>query len=415
MRIGFLKIMVISFTVGISLGTSNSFASFTGELQTQFFQYSSEQNPTFFLNGKTQIETGRFQTTLHTYYESSTRGTWSIDPDPLRFDFHLSEKKKTFLWFGREQPLNLVRSEKVKATDAIGTVWTQNQLNALDPRVAGWLGMGLHQKISENTTLLFAYSPFFIPTLSPSLGFNESGGLNPKRYSRLPPSDVNTGGATLPIRYQLELGQISDLVLQPQFFAAIARKTEAIEVDASWFSAPKPNAVPLTSAKLAVAPNAVTAKVEIEPQFPREQWATLHLRLRKVPFTPTVEWAQGIHRWTQQFASFSGTAEWGSSASLNFGLLGHFADDSEDPRFSDTLAFVRIPWSITDRLQLRNLIQTTLLQGKKSFYWLGEFEMRLKNGLSLLLNARMLAGDDYSWFGDWRAEDSAGIGMRWSW
>jgi hypothetical protein len=415
MRIGLLKIILISFSVGISLGASNSFASFENEVQTQFFQYATEAQPTFYWNGRTRIESGKFQTTIHSYSETSGKGSWSVDPDPLRFDFHLAEKRKSIFWIGRDHPLNLVRNVRIKATDAIGTVWSQNQLNALEPRVAGWLGFGLHHRITEQTGIILAYSPFFIPTLSPSLGFNESGDLNPKRYSRLPPSDVNTGGAILPIRYQLELGQIRDLVLQSQFLVGLANETESTAFDATWFSAPRPNAVPLTSAKLAVTQTAVTAKVEIEPQFPREQWSSFRVQLKKIPFRPSFEWVQGLQDWTQQYASFTGSHPLTPSTSIEFGLLTHTGNTSEDPRFSDMLVFVRLPWTITDRFVFRNLIQSTLLTGKKSIYWLSELEIKIQNQWSTLINARMLSGDDYSWFGDWRAEDSAGIGVRWSW
>ena len=415
MRMGYFLSTVLSFFFGISLVASNSFALFKNELQTQFYQYANESQPSFYLNGLSQIQSQNFETKIHTYYESGTKGSWSIDPDPLRLDFKFNTEKKSFLWIGREHPLNLTRSKKIEATDAIGAVWTQNQLNALNPRVSGWLGIGLHQNLAENITLLFAYSPLFIPTLGPSLGFSENGDLHPKRYSRLPPASVDTGGTLLPIRYQLEVGQIKELLLQNQFFTGITHEGKDLSVDATFFSAPRPNAVPLTSAKLAVAQNAVTAKVEIEPQFPREEWVTLRLQIKNALFKPTIEWVQGVHDWSAQFASLSGSYAFGSFSSIQFGLLSHMGDESEDPRFSDLLAFIKMPWSITDQLEFKNLIQSTLLNARQSIYWLSEIEYSFMKNFSAIGSVRMLAGQNYSYFGDWRAEDSAGIGMRWTW
>jgi hypothetical protein len=409
--------MRLVFTIGIPLFAFvcafPSFALIHEELQTQILQYATDSTPTLFFNGSTQIETSRFQTKIYTYGETGTKGSWSLDPDPLRFDFHFSETQKSLMWLGREQPLNLVRSEKVEATDAVGTVWTQNQLYALQPRVSGWMSIGLHQPISTQTTLIVAYSPLFIPTLGPSLGFSQEGDIHPQRYSRLPPSTVNTGGVNLPIQYQLDLGQIRDLVLQPQFFAGIAHHSSIISMDASFFSAPRPNAVPLTSAKLAVKPNAVTAKVEIEPQFPSEQWTAFRMQFKNLSFKPSIEWVQGLHDWSQQYVSFSGTSS--GPHPIRFGFLSHLNSVSDEPRFSDALAFVRIPWRISDPLEWRNGLQTTLLSSRQSMYWLSELEYFFRNGFSILATTRLLAGDNYSWFGDWRAEDSAGIGMRWIW
>ena len=423
MRLGFGPGILASFVCGILLGAPLSLASFQEDLQTQIFQYASQNQPTFYLNSKSIFQTERFLTRINAYYESGTQGTWSVDPDPLRYDLKLSDTGKNFIWIGRENPLNLTRPSPVEATDAVGTVWAQNQLNALNPRVSGWIGAGLHQELGSNWTLLLTYSPIFLPTFGPSLGFSDSGDLHPARFSRLPPVSVSTGGALLPIRYQLELGQITDLVLRPQFFTGIAHQEESVYMDAYFYTAPRPNALPLTTATLSVTPEVVNAKVQIDPQFPREYWTGMRTQFKSLPFQPAMELVQGLHQWTYHYASFTGYFD---SPQMNpnvvsrttrasFGILSHFQKQLEDPQFSDLLVFLKLPVDLTNELTLRNLIQATLLDAKQSFYWMSEFEYAFSKTFSALTALRILSGENYSYFGDWRSEDSFSIGMRWIW
>lgn len=413
----------MGFLLSIFIIVPNCFASFSEELQTQIFQYASENRPTFYLNSKTVFQTERFLTRINTYYESGTQGTWSVDPDPLRYDIHLNDSGKSFFWIGREHPLNLTRSTPVEATDALGTVWAQNQLNALNPRVSGWIGTGLHQELGSHWTLLLAYSPIFLPTFGPSLGFSESGDLNPARFSRLPPASVDTGGVVLPIRYQLEIGQITDLVLRPQYFAGISHNDDSVNMDAYFYSAPRPNAVPLTTATLSVTPTIVNAKVEIEPQFPREYWTGIRTQLKDLPFQPAAEFVQGLHKWTNHYFSVTGYFD---SPQINphvadritrgsFGLLTHLQQQFEDPQFSDLLVFLKLPLDLTNELSFRNILQATLLQAKRSFYWMSEFEYAFTKTFSAMTAIRILSGENYSYFGDWRSEDSYSIGLRYTW
>lgn len=408
--------------MGTLLSATNSFASFSEELQTQIFQYASSNQPTFYLNSKTVFQTERFLTRINTYYESGTKGTWSVDPDPLRVDLHLDDAGKSFVWFGREHPLNLTRAVPVEATDALGTVWAQNQLNALAPRVSGWIGAGLHQDLGQGWTGLLTYSPIFLPTFGPSLGFSDSGDLHPARFSRLPPARVNSSGVLLPIRYQLDIGKITDLVLRSQFFMGVTHNEETFYSEFYYFTAPKPN--PVAAYNYDVIPTIVpNVMVQVKPSFPREHWAGTRAQFKDVLFQPALELVQGLHQWTEHYVSATGYFD---SPQINpnvqerttrgsFGLLTHFQKQFEEPQFSDLLAFVKLPLDLTNELSFRNIFQTTLLTGKRSVYWLSEFEYAFTKTFSALTSLRILAGENYSYFGDWRSEDSISIGMRYTW
>ena len=410
--------------MGILLNASSAFASIEDDLQTQIFQYATDKGPTFYLNNTTVLQTENFLTHINAYYSSGTKGTWSLDPDPLRFDLQLDDTKKNFVWFGREHPLNLTRNSPVETTDAIGTIWAQNQLNALAPRVSGWVGAGLHESLGNGWTGLLEFSPIFLPTFSPSLGFSNSGGdLSPERFARLPPASVNTGGVNLPIFYQLQLGQITNLLLRPQYFAGISHDDESTNMDAYFYSAPKPNPIPLTTAILSVTPFVVNAQVQIDPQFPREYWTGWRTQFKEVLFQPALEFVQGWHDITQHYVSLTGYFQSpqfnpnveARTTRASFGLLTHLQKQYADPQFSDMMVFLKLPIDLTSALTFRNLVQATLLQNRQSMYWLSEFEYAFTKKFSALTSIRFLNGQDDSYFGAWRAEDSFSVGIRYIW
>jgi len=413
MRLGTL-FRVLFLGSGAVLSTASSaVASIHEDLQTQIYQYASEKNPVLNLSSKTTIKNDHFVTKVITYLESGKRGTWSVDADPLRYDFRYDEEANNFFWLGREHPLNLTRIDPVQVTDAVGNIWAQNQLNALNPRVIGWFSTGIHQHLTSDLVVLAAYSPLFLPTFGPSLGFSDTGGeLNPVRYARLPPASVNTGGVLLPIRYQLQLGQIKDLVLQNQFFSGLTYNNGDLYLEATYFSAPRPNAVPLTQSSLQITPSLVYANVQIDPQFPREHWTTYRAQLLNVAFEPAVEYVQGLHNQNQRYLSVSGNLRTAPSQKANFGILTSFNKNPEDPEFSDLLAFVFLPLQFTDSLSLNSMIRSTLLRTRQSIFTMFELQYALSKSLSLLSSIRVLAGENYSYFGDWRAEDSFTFGMR---
>ena len=409
----------------IELLPSISFASFEDELQTQIFKYATDNSPTFYLSNYSVFQTDNFLTKVDTYFESGSKGAWSIDPDPVRYHLWLDSDKKDFIWFGREHPLNMTRSQPVDPRTALGSVWAQNQLDALNPHVSGWVGTGLVAKLDPKWTLVLAYSPLFIPTFGPSLGFTERGDLNPSRFARLPPQDVTTGGVTVPIRYQLKVGQLSQLLLQHQAFMGIAHQDQDIEMDAYVYTAPKPDPVPLTGATLAVnsTTNTVNADVDIVPQFPRQYFMGGRMQIKSLVFQPAFEALQDLKDLTAHYVSVTGYFD---SPQLNpfivkrttrasFGLLSHLQKQFDSPQFSDFLVFIKLPIDLTEELCLKTLLEATLLSMRQSGYWLNELEYQVKKGFSVLVALRILVGQDNSYFGDWRDQDSYSMGVKWVW
>lgn len=399
-------------------------ASFEEDLQTQIFRYASESSPTLYLSSKSFFLTDNFLMKIDGYFESGSKGAWSIDPDPIRATFRLDGEGRSFAFIGRDHPLNFIRGIPVEPTSALGTIWAQNQLEALNPRVSGWIGGGIVHDIDRKWKLALAFSPIFLPTFSPSLGFTERGEMNPSRFARLPPAAASIGGVVTPIRYRIDMGQISTLLFQPQGMLAISHDDENTYLDAYVYTAPKPIPVPNPTSAIGVNASEVNAKVDVDVQFPREYWAGVQTQFKKIIFEPAVEFVQKLNELSERYVSLTGYFK---SPKLNpklsqrtrtrasFGLLTHLQKQFDSPMFSDFLVFLKVPVSLSEAIEYRTMVQTTLLSGRESFYWINEVEWTVSKVLSVIGAIRILTGVDNSWFGDWRNHDSYSAGVRWIW
>jgi|GEM_PF-2236032 len=407
----------------LSFSALSANANFQDNLGAHIFQYASEKAPTVYLSNKSVFETQSFLTKAELYFESGPRGAWTLDPDPVRYHFFFDEGKRTQIWAGRDHPLNLLEDRWIEPTSALGSIWVQNQLDALNPRVSGWIGGGVVHSFDDHWKVLFAYSPVFLPTFGPSLGFSDRGDLTPSRFARLPPESVVTGGVTLPIRYQLKLNQLSELLLRHQAFVGTSYSNDTTTLDAFAFTAPRPNAVPLTDASLAITQNTVNANVSINPQFPREYWAGMRVQRKDLLFKPALELMQNLEDYPNHLISLTGFFKAPSlpsgltrlSPRASFGLLSHLQKSFSAPQFSDFMLFLRVPFELTTRLISRTIVQTTLLPGRRSLYCMNEFEYSLKTDFAILAGLRVLAGQDDSYFGAWRNQSSVSLGLKKVW
>ncbi len=414
--------IVIGSLAALVLGEL-SFAATVNDLRIQTFQYASEDRPTFSLSNKFVFESEHFLSGTQIYYESGSRGIFSFDPDPLRYSFFLNESERSFVWIGREHPLNPTRGFAVEPYTALGSVWAQNQTEALDPRVAGWLSIGFIQTLSSHFKITAAYSPLFLPTFGPGLGFTDRGDLNPNRFARLPPSNAITGGVNLPIRYQLKLGELSKLLLQHQAFVGLSHQTDGLKLELYAFTAPRPDPVPTTDARLSVNSNDVNAQVTIDPKFPREHWAGFRAQLPELLFQPAFELVQSLNDYALHVGSLTGYFDTPDFSQLKvkraaksaFGILSHFQRVFVGPSQSDLLLFLKVPVQLSEEFTYRTFIQATLWTARESIYWLNELEYQIQKGFSATAALRILAGKDHSYFGDWRNLDSYSVGLRWIW
>lgn len=405
---------------GLYCGSANA-ASFEEDLQVQIFRYATETSPTFYLSSKSVFLTDNFLMKIDGYFESGSKGAWSLDPDPVRGILRLDDAGDSYFFVGRNHPLNFVRNVPVEPTSALGTVWAQNQLEALNPRVSGWIGGGLVLDLEKQWKFVAAYSPVFIPTFGPSLGFTDRGEMNPSRFARLPPTAASIGGIITPIRYKIEVGQLSELLFQHQAMLALSHDDEDVNLDGYVYTAPRPNPAPDPQAAIGVNAFDVNAKVNVNVQFPREYFTGMRAQFKKVVFEPAVEYVQALDDLAERYVSLTGyfqalrlnpnlVRRTGSRAS--FGFLTHIGRQFDSPTFSDAFLFARVPVALTNTLEWRTMVQTTLLEARRSFYWINELEWSFSGSLSVLGAVRILTGEDDSYFGDWRDQDSYSAGVR---
>ncbi len=369
------------------------------------------------------FESPRVSGKLEFYFESGPRGEWVLEPDPMRFYFSNPKKQTERFWIGRAHPLAPSIDDPIEPTSAIGSIWSQNQIDALNPRVTGWVGAGRAISLGSGWQILMTYSPLFIPTIGPTFGFTERGDLRPARFARLPPAEVETSGVRVPIRYQLKLDQMKELVFNHQGFFGVGIRTEGLTADVFASTAPKPVPVPRTDAVLGIEQETVKARVAIHPQFPREYWAGFRARLNRFFFEPSFEFVQNLREQSNRSASLTLSLPHPLPRHLrsrftvrpNLGILSQFQKRIAEPEFSDLLVFLRIPFAITEKLVLKTLIQSTLWHERRSIHWLQELEYSPTPAFSMNLGVRVLAGGERSYFGEWRNHSSVMAGVRLSW
>jgi len=394
----------------------SSGAAIQDELHFQVFDYAADNGPSLEIKDLASYSSEHFLTDVHLYFASGPQGSWSFDPDPLKYSLYLDDSRQTYFWIGRDHPLRELRGgDTIEPYSALGSVWVQNQTDALDPRVSGWIGAGITKSVSSDVKLTAMISPIFLPTFGPSLGIDNGGNVNPARFARLPPASAVTDGVTVPILYQIEINQLASLLLHYQAILGAGVTTDQVHFDFYAYSAPDPNVVPLTNASLVLNNNSAVAKVQIDPQFPREYWAGTQVVFKNVLFKPTFEFVQNLTNYPTHIVSLTGHLGSDPHYPAEFGLLTHFQRPYSSPDLSDLLVFIQYPIRISEVLTFRTLLETTWLSMRQSFYFFNELEYLIKKGFSVTAALRILSGQDDSYFGEWRNEDSYSFGVKWAW
>ncbi len=383
-------------------------------MQLESGKYASSNDVTGFFAANLKDQSESFVSDFQTYFESGAGGAWSLDPRIVRYQVEIGENNDT-LWFGRDHPLQFLRSTPITPFSALGSIWTQNDIHALEPVVDGWIGFGYVKNVAPGIKLSLAYSPLFIPTFGPSLGISNQGTLNPARFAQLPPQQVNINGAPFAIDYQIQTGQISSIVLQQSALMAAGYDTHGLHVDVYAYTAPNPNPSTSYTEAIALKNQTANAVVTVTPTFDRQYWSGFQAQLKDVLFQPTVEFTQGLQDFSLHSFSLSGSVQTLAKARATFGLLTHLSSPSTTPSLSDWLVYAQIPFALTARLEFKTIFETTLLTGQQSFYWANTVEYHLNPQLALLAEAKILSGQDNSYFGEWRNDDSISAGVKWVW
>lgn len=386
--------------------------------------YARQASPNFrlSLSGDWKSEDGAWDTYVNGFYEAGQKPFWNIDPDPVVYRRNWSDGGA---FIGRTFPLTEgQRMPRPHVTDAIGSVWGQNQKDPMDMRVSGWIALGAHQNVGSGFSLSAAYSPIFIPTLDASIGFSNFADLQPDRWARLPPASLQVNSETLvPIRYDLELGRLSSILFQDQAALSIRYSAPFWETSLSAWSAPDPIPGPVTEGHLWVTESEARANVTIIPSFPRRNILGWRLFANQAfSFPIDIQLTYEPMR-TRTIASLRIQL----SQDLELGYLDSF----EDPHAGDPAAGGRIGL-YSDRLVWAQG-KVDLFKGRTQSLWLtlrveqhllGGFEgTRLSPGMTyspgsrwrIYAQAHVLSGGERSYFGLWRSIDHAFVGGTYLW
>ena len=139
----------------------------------------------------------------------------------------------------------------------------------LNPMLIGPIGLHYFKSLSEGVKIAFSVSPLAVPNLGSEVTLNESS-VSTNRFGRLPPGTATVNGTTLPIRYQINTGNIfTDVLLKPNFSGFAAKRFNARSTLAFGFSyAPDPNpTAEVTSSFVQAGQDQLTAVAVVHPQF----------------------------------------------------------------------------------------------------------------------------------------------------
>lgn len=389
-------------------------------------RYATEQDPIsrLTLSAGWRAPDGVAEIQLHSFFETGAKADRSFDIDQTVIRPRLL--RGGHLWLGRVHPLR--ESEQgmgLRHTSAIGSHWVQNQSNALSPRVAGWIGIGIHQPMGDtgfNYTL--AYSPVFIPTFGPARNFSEDEETTGARFARLPPSIVEIQtDTTLPLRYRIETGNLRDLVLQNQVFGAVTHSTGVTSASLFAWSAPDPDPQTEVSGVLNVNEGEQEVKVLVvaRPRFPRQNFYGGRLRLSVPNFEPELEMVRearsGLITLSAAVRFLNVFSMGGLHTLAGEGAAGSVGPESipSSPNYAHRLLWGEVSGRITARLSGRLRYERHLSRATRGEWLSPSLELRAAERLRLFATANILTGVDRSWFGEWRANDSVGMGARIVW
>lgn len=353
------------------------------------------------------------------FYETGEFGDKSLDVDRTLVRFAVP--KKSYFWLGRAHPHEerfglASNAEEVNYQSALGSLWVQNQANALQPRVSGWLGAGWSgQVLGMSMTAVLA--PVFLPTFGPRLNLSESATAHGARFAHLPPQHIVLGDAFLPVRYRVNTGDLSEIILQSQTYLSLGRQTEWGSFSIFGWSAPDPNPQLDTSGMVKVSDASVNVLVEAIPKFPRRNHVGFEWFNSKASFQSildpdrrqmTLSWS--VRPWSPLRVGFL------HDFSLNENAVSSTTPGVSSPVYARYLAWARIEGSFFKNHFHPSLrVEQHLGEGEQGYWVMPQILYTPEENLSVFAKMNILAGSNSSYFGQWRALDSVNAGVQYVW
>ena len=399
----------------------NSQAEFSGQIHTDSIQYAQDAKPVTQIQAEFNWKKDRnIEFHLRSWTESGSLGDKSFDLDPAVLRWFSSA---SHLWIGRTHPiletgLTSTQSTSLLATDAIGTLWVQNQSDALSPRVSGWIGAGGSISIL-NDRIFFtgAYSPIFLPSSGSRLTLSKTNAATGSRFARIPPQFVRINESTvLPLRYELAPVDIKEVMLQNQIFGSIAYLSPIGKWEGLAWTAPNPNPELDLSSTVRVSRENADVLVVPHAHFLRHGFYGL-----RWSFENMLD-AEAIHDWTIPSTTLSARLALGLTTSLflQTGCLQELRDKQSEmiqsASYSDQLYWLQLRHLFFNARLTAELRWEQHLKTSASGSWLKPtLTYETFKNLWIVATASLLTGEDHSYFGTWRHLDSTQVGVLFLW
>lgn len=353
----------------------------------------------------------------------------NLDLDPVVYRKAIADDANSHLWIGRTHPMN--ESDIAPGgfavypsrTTALGANWGQNSASALDSRVSGWLSAGVHHRFSDSGFhVTGAFSPIFLPNFGPSTSMEANKAATGSRFARLPPSYVRMNDALLPLRYQVQIDELKDILLQNQAFVSGGQNVGSFEYTLMAWTAPSPTPTVDTSAKLRTQlKDEVNVLVTAKPKFPRENFIGTRLSFFQLFAKPeleaNVETTSGRITLSANMALDLGKhiLSLGALHTVNRPKVDPAEGQPESPNYADALVWAELQSYFSNRFAGNLRYEQHLTPGKMGNWLRPEIEYLPGTRVRFYANVSILTGADYSYFGTWRALDSVGVGARIIW
>ncbi len=359
------------------------------------------------------------------FYETGSNGEYSIDLDPVVIRPSFGENGGRF-WVGRDHPaIALLPENSISRTSALGANWVQNQHDALNPRISGWVGAGIHYPI-QNTglTLSVAYSPVFLPSMTPSLTLSENSPASGSRFTRLPPTQFQLApGVFQPLRYRLETGDLREIVFQNQGFLGVGFSNDVVRASLMTWSAP--SASPSVNAQgfIRIEQETETSALAIaRPTFPRQNFVGAAIALPNTLLQPEAQAMLETHT-SQITLSAQVTPVDLSVARVTTGFLCRIphvphtaaASGVSSPDYAALLGWIAAETQVYGPVTGEFRLEQHVGKGNRGFWARPALNYSPRENLSFYAAANVLSGEDRTYFGAWRSLDSVSIGARAIW
>jgi hypothetical protein len=245
------------------------------------------------------------------------------------------------------------------------------------------------------------------------VSFSDEEAATVGRFGRRPPGSVLINGATLPLRYSIDVSRIfEDVILQPQ--GALQARLRLNEQNTTWLGAefgPSPEASAQADGFVRVDGNGVDAVAVVRPSFER------------------VTRAHATHRFDLESLALIGSAQFVSDGTWGGELateLAPFARGKLRAAYSDSNhtgtigLYTQRLFSLETQYELNSEVSfyagaKTHLRPELSGNWLrAGVEKKFAEGRgSIDVGTDLFAGTSSSFFGEWRTNDRLYLTLSW--